>query len=317
MHKRQNQNKTGFTLIELLVVVAIIALLISILLPSLQRARENAKSVICLSHLRSLGQGVITYESEESILPGRLHPALYREQGLDALMNSPYGVMSYDRAKLTQSRFLTFHLKRMFNDTESFQNTTTDQVATCPTLEAINPDENFAEYYRVTNKPAYPTHYVVNNHGVEADGTSPNPDGGPVGNPRATNPSFYFGLSLPPGSTNKEAREAARPGHSIDKIDRPSEEWMIADAWYRSNDSMVFFTELQQEGPYQSSWSGRAMPYFAPHFSRIKDNVYTDDNSHDTQARNASNGKMDGETNTMFFDGHGAPGRIEDADLPR
>ena len=287
MRKRQHQSKTGFTLIELLVVVAIIALLISILLPSLQRARENAKSVICLSHLRSLGQGVITYESEESILPGRLHPALYRNQGIDALMQSPYGNMSYETAKRNQARFLTFHLKRMFNDGESFQNSTTDQVATCPTLEAINPDENFAAYHTATGRTAYPTHYVVNNHGVEADGTVPNPDGGgAVGNPRATNPSFYFGLSLPPGSSNKDAREAARPGHPIGDVDRPAEEWMIADAWYRAGDSQPMFPELQQEGPYQSWWSGRAMPYFAPHFSRIKDNVYTDDNSHDTQARN-------------------------------
>ena len=45
----------GFTLVELLVVIAIISLLASILLPSLQRANESAKRVMCMSNLASIG----------------------------------------------------------------------------------------------------------------------------------------------------------------------------------------------------------------------------------------------------------------------
>jgi prepilin-type N-terminal cleavage/methylation domain-containing protein len=58
------KRKKGFTLIELLVVVAIIALLISILLPSLARAREITKRAVCASNLRGIGQGMKVYSND-------------------------------------------------------------------------------------------------------------------------------------------------------------------------------------------------------------------------------------------------------------
>jgi prepilin-type N-terminal cleavage/methylation domain-containing protein len=65
-----SQKKMGFTLIELLVVVAIIAILVSVLLPVLSRAREAAKNTQCMSNLRSIGQGIRMYmDDNHSVYP--------------------------------------------------------------------------------------------------------------------------------------------------------------------------------------------------------------------------------------------------------
>ena len=53
----------GFTLIELLVVVAIIALLVAILVPAVQRAREEANRAVCMTNVRSMDQCAVLYSS--------------------------------------------------------------------------------------------------------------------------------------------------------------------------------------------------------------------------------------------------------------
>jgi prepilin-type N-terminal cleavage/methylation domain-containing protein/prepilin-type processing-associated H-X9-DG protein len=63
-HRRRAPHAPAFTLIELLVVVAIIALLISILLPSLNSAREGARSAVCKANLRSIKQAFDMYAQD-------------------------------------------------------------------------------------------------------------------------------------------------------------------------------------------------------------------------------------------------------------
>lgn len=78
MHYRNElaRLKRAFTLIELLVVVAIIALLIAILLPSLSKARMQAKRTKTLAHLRGIGVAMAAYENENR----EFHPALLDQE---------------------------------------------------------------------------------------------------------------------------------------------------------------------------------------------------------------------------------------------
>ncbi len=71
---RRRQWGGAFTLIELLVVIGIIALLMSILVPTLAAARRRGHAVKCLANLRSLGQGIAIYldENRDIFMPGRL-----------------------------------------------------------------------------------------------------------------------------------------------------------------------------------------------------------------------------------------------------
>ena len=83
--------RAGFTLIELLVVVAIIALLLSILLPSLERARAQARKIVCLTNLQSQGKAANFYASDYGdFLPRGIMGVGRREWNIYASAILPY-----------------------------------------------------------------------------------------------------------------------------------------------------------------------------------------------------------------------------------
>lgn len=60
------QRRCGFTLIELLVTISIIALLLSIIMPSLKKARDSARRLVCFSNTRQMGLAVNAYRMEHA-----------------------------------------------------------------------------------------------------------------------------------------------------------------------------------------------------------------------------------------------------------
>lgn len=66
---KRSLKKTGFTLVELLVVIAIIGILVSLLLPAVQKAREAAQRLQCKNHLKQSGFATLNYESAHNEFP--------------------------------------------------------------------------------------------------------------------------------------------------------------------------------------------------------------------------------------------------------
>lgn len=189
----------AFTLIEVLVVVGIIALLVAVLIPSLIRAREQAKLVIDEANLKEIGKAIPMYVLDHrDKFPGPVHPAMLR-------FRTGY-------TDKQQNFYLPNLLRKYFSEASRTKSNTTiaDKIATCPSFPVS--DDAF------TKTSVDPFHYVIQTGSW-------------------TKTPYYFGFAHG-GLPDMEAQELRYPGpkykpKNVGVIRQPAREWLVADGFER------------------------------------------------------------------------------------
>ncbi len=153
--------RKAFTLIELLVVVAIIALLISILLPSLARARELSKRSVCGKNLSGIGQAIATYASDKEnsgFFPIPAHKLATNSTAPGMCEVSYVGKIGYARNTRSDTQSTTLSTTRAFwMLIRAPKSPVTPKLCICPSSDgAPNEDTDYSLAYDFgkTNPPS-------------------------------------------------------------------------------------------------------------------------------------------------------------------
>ena len=150
--------KRGFTVVELLVVIAIIGVLVALLLPAVQMAREAARRSQCEQNLKQIGTAIAAYAQAKNHLPA----SRTWNPNVNAVLNWPYPI-------LKQMEQATIHNQIVMNST--LPAATRIPTLQCPS-QSRHEDPVFAGV-----APGFPISYAVNGGRANATlGTTPNHD---------------------------------------------------------------------------------------------------------------------------------------------
>jgi len=314
------KQRRGFTLVELLVVISIIGLLVAILLPSLQKAREQARAVKCLSNLHAQIIAVMSYAADHGgFLPGPIHPAIKRKlfsygtTGTEEDTGTG-AANTASNATADRQKSLTWVLRPYYGNRSADpkqQNKSADEVSSCPTAERIAPDRVFFDRAKIQTGcwRERPFSYVANTWGPIAAPGQTFPFSA-IEWPQ-TKPPHYFGAwyYCDPSPARNDLFWKPK---NMDSIKFAASEWALGDAWYRR-----IAAGAARPGTYSRQWLGTFAPQSTTtdpnQFQLIPDRPY-----HGVKTNEVSSHHMQGQavlpqitfkgrTNLAYFDGHAAP----------